>query len=153
MSNALRKRTGFTLIELMLVILLLALLGTVATVAIMNQREGAKKDLAQQLVSTTIKQALEKYNMDIGHYPDDGEGGVQALLKKPSFENEKLAEKWRGPYLSEEQLSDPWNNLVKYELVDDPDNAGQKIVHVSSNGPDGSEGTEDDIKSWKDESQ
>ena len=92
-----------------------------------------------------VGQALETYSFNIGHYPTDEEGGLDALLHKPSYADEAMAANWHGPYLLRAPL-DPWGNLLKYELnqagATDP-NAPPFVLW--SVGPDGQDGTEDDI--------
>ncbi|RPI58677.1 MAG: type II secretion system protein GspG [Planctomycetaceae bacterium] len=144
-----KNRKGFTLVEIMVVILIVALLGTVTTVLVLKQREGAKMDLTRSLVKDTLGKQLELYNSNIGHYPTEEEGGLKALMTKPSFSDEKLGEKWRGPYVSEDQLKDAWGNEIKYELTDE--GSGGKVPHIWSMGPDGTDGSEDDIRNWSDE--
>jgi hypothetical protein len=72
------------------------------------------------------------------------------LSKKPSFENEKLGEKWQGPYLKPgTKIDDPWGNQLRYELVDRSTEGEQKgglPYRLYSVGPDGQPDTDDDIK-------
>jgi len=145
-------RRGFTLIEVLLVILLLGMLATVAIVAIGGTREKARVDLTKVLVQQTVPNALDRYNNDIQHYPTEDEGGLEALRKKPSFgDDEKLGEKWAGPYLTKEP-KDVWGNALTYEVVEDAE-AGSPKYKLWSNGPNGQSGDDDDIKSIEDEEE
>jgi general secretion pathway protein G len=96
--------------------------------------------------------ALDTYRLNVGHYPNETEGGLDALLKKPQFENEKLGEKWNGPYLKPgTTLDDPWGNKLRYELADasnasENEQKGGLPYKLYSVGPDGQPDTDDDIK-------
>jgi general secretion pathway protein G len=138
-----RGRGGFTLIEVMLVLAILVALAGAGIGAYMYVQANSDKKLAKVTVSE-VANAINRYKIDVGSYPEAGEAGIQALLTKPS--DEKLAAKWGGPYLNGAAPNDPWNNPIVYDLATDEN--GNQVPHVSSNGPDGSAGTDDDIKSW-----
>ena len=73
---------------------------------------------------------------------------LTALRVKPTFENEQIGEMWRGPYLKKEPR-DAWGNVINYELnVAGTDEAQAQPYRLWSNGPDGVDGTEDDINNW-----
>jgi general secretion pathway protein G len=144
-----RTKRGFTLMEVLLVLAILGMMAGIAIFAMVGQREGAKKDITDIKIKE-LKNALDAYNMNIGHYPTEEEGGLTALLTKPSFSDEVLGEKWRGPYLTEKPR-DPWGNEFHYEATQaGTPEAALTPCKVWSNGPDGQDGTEDDIKSWSD---
>ncbi len=146
-----RNARGFTLVEILLVILILGMLAGVFIAVVGPTRQGARIDTTRLLVETTIPGALDRYDMNVGHYPSEEEGGLKALLTKPAFQDEETANKWRGPYLSQEP-KDAWGHELHYEVVDPATGgavgAGYKVW---SDGPDGQNGTEDDIKSWKED--
>src|SRR5262245_17533928 len=109
---------GFTLIEILLVIVIILLLAGALVVFVLPQQKGAERNTTK-LKLGQIATALDTYRLNVGKYPSEQEGGLDALLKKPTFENPKLAEKWQGPYLKPGvELSDPWGNKIRYELVD-----------------------------------
>lgn len=87
-----------------------------------------------------VHAAAELYAFDIGNYPIT-EQGLQALVEPPSA---AIAEQWDGPYLSGDVPLDPWDNAYRYEYhpVDGEDTKPK----ITSAGPDGKFGTEDDIK-------
>lgn len=144
-----RKR-GFTLIEVLLVILILGMLATVAVLSFRGVRQGAKIDTTK-LKLRTLKTALENYNMHVGDYPTEEQGGLKALITRPTFEDEEKTKKWRGPYL-EELPKDAWDQEFHYELVDTASGGDITAPYkLWSDGPDRQNGTEDDIKSWKEE--
>lgn len=142
------RAAGFTLIEVLLVIVIILLLAGALVVFVLPQQEGAEKNTTR-LKLTQISTALDTYRLNIGHYPTEDEGGLEALLKKPTFENERLGEKWAGPYLKPgTKLEDAWNNQLEYEVVDrtlDTENTGLPYK-LYSIGPDGQPDTDDDIQ-------
>ena len=144
-----QRRRGFTLIEILIVLGIIILLASVAIVALVPQQKGARIDTTRLKIKS-IETALEAYNVNIGHYPNEQEGGMQALLVKPTFDNEVTGEKWRGPYLTEDP-TDAWGNKFNYQLQEATStDVAAKPYHLWSNGPDGMDGTEDDIKNWSD---
>ena len=146
------RAAGFTLIEILLVIVIILLLAGALVVFVAPQRESAEKNTTKLLLNN-IANALDLYRLNIGHYPTEDEGGLDALLKKPTFENERLGEKWAGPYVKPgTTLEDPWAHKLVYEPVDLTAFAGDTASKPSlpyklySVGPDGQPDTEDDIK-------
>ncbi|MCK4624936.1 MAG: type II secretion system major pseudopilin GspG, partial [Phycisphaerae bacterium] len=148
LKKQLRTRSGFTLIEVLLVMVILAMLAGVAIVMFSGTEEGAKIDTTK-LKLTEIEKALGLYNMHVKHYPTEEEGGLEALRKKPS--DEDAAKKWRGPYLTEKP-KDAWDKPFHYEPVDSEstENIG-KPYKLWSEGPDKQSETDDDIRSWSEE--
>ena len=146
-----KRSAGFTLIEILLVIVIILLLAGALVVFVLPQQKGAEKNTTKLLLSS-VDQALTTYRLNVGHYPTEQEGGLEALLKKPQFENEKLGEKWAGPYLKPgTTLDDPWGNKIRYELVDatttsENEQKGGLPYKLYSVGPDGQPDTDDDIK-------
>lgn len=151
-----RRRTaasGFTLIEILLVIVIILLLAGALVVFVLPQQKGAEKNTTRVMLQG-IGQALDTYRLNLGHYPTEQEGGLDALLKKPTFENERMGERWSGPYLKAgTTLEDPWGHKIHYELADRTtsatsagETAGALPYKLYSVGPDGQPDTEDDIK-------
>jgi general secretion pathway protein G len=150
------RLAGFTLIEILLVIVIILMLAGALVVFVLPQQEGAEKNTTKLLLNN-VGTALDHFRLNVGHYPTEDEGGLDALLVKPTFENERLAEKWQGPYLKPgTRLEDPWGNKLRYEPVDRTlalDDTAQKgpPYKLYSVGPDGQPETEDDIKLMPDE--
>jgi len=147
-----KRAAGFTLIEILLVIVIILLLAGALVVFVVPQQKGAEKNTTKVMLDN-VSAGLDLYRLNIGHYPTEQEGGLDALLKKPQFENEKLGEKWNGPYLKPgTTLTDPWGNSLKYELADtssasDDASKGTTLPYkLYSVGPDGQPDTDDDIK-------
>ncbi len=140
-----RHRTGFTLIEVLLVIGILVVLGTVSVVVYSRVREGANKDMAKIMVDDTA-QAVEMFYTQMNRYP--GEDGLKELMEKP--DDEKEAKRWH--LLLEQIPVDPWGEELKYEKIEvTDDQPTAKPYHIWSTGPDKEDGTDDDIKSWTDD--
>lgn len=153
--NHLRARHlgGFTLLEVLLVIVIILLLAGAMVVFVLPQQKGAEKNTTR-LKLGQVATALDTYRLNIGHYPTEEEGGLNALLTKPTFENERLGEKWQGPYLKPgTTLDDAWGNAIHYEVVDvttasadTTSSAAPALPYkLFSVGPDGQPETEDDI--------
>jgi general secretion pathway protein G len=113
------------------------------------------------LLLKSVETGLRLYNDDMGHYPsahvfgrpgaEEEEGGLEALRVKPNFSDRKIAEKWNGPYL-EEEPRDAWGNKLNYQLtLPGTPEYQQTPYKLWSNGPDGMDGTADDINNWSSE--
>jgi len=142
------RAAGFTLIEVLLVIVIILMLAGALVVFVLPQREGAERDTTRVLLQN-VESALDMYRMNVGRYPSEEEGGLGALMVKPEYENEKLGEAWKGPYLKRGvKLEDAWGNQLRYELTDRSllaDSASAAPYKLYSAGPDGQPDTEDDI--------
>jgi len=150
-----RHSFGFTLIEIMLVVLIIGMLAGVYFMTVGGQSEKAERRLTLFKIKK-IMAALEDYRMDVGSYPEgEGEEALNALIEKPDFGDERVAKKWGPrPYVDKAQLSDLWDNPLLYRL--DEQEAGDttiKIARVWSAGPDkkNDDGAGDDIKGWEED--
>src|SRR4051794_37755329 len=148
-----KRQRGFTLIEVLLVVVIILMLAGALVVFVLPQQEGAEKNTTKLLLQN-IETALDTYRLNMGRYPTT-EQGLDALMAKPTFENEKLGEKWNGPYLKPgTKLEDPWGNKIRYELADpaasDDANKNAPRYKLFSVGPDGQPDTADDIKAHAD---
>ena len=156
MSRRSARSAGFTLIEILLVIVIILLLAGALVVFVLPQQEGAEKNTTKLKLSQ-VATALDTYRLNMGRYPSEQEGGLDALVRKPTFENPRLAEKWQGPYLKPGvKLDDPWGHKIRYELVDrstDPDAKTGPPYKLYSVGPDGQPDTDDDIRYANDNAQ
>lgn len=145
-----RMGRGFTLLEILIVVGILALLAAFVVPSLMGSQEEARKDLARAAVGRNgeIAQALNKFKLYAARFPESDEG-LEALFKRPSS-IEDDSQKWRGPYLegSPEDLKDPWDNEY---VFDSPGKFNEDGYDLYSKGPDGEEGTDDDIKNWSED--
>jgi len=136
---------GFTLIELMVVIVILGILAGLIIPKIMGRPEEARRMKAKVQIES-METALKLYKLDNGSYPTT-EQGLQALVEAPSVG--QLAKAWReGGYLEKGKVpKDPWGNEYVYLC---PGIHGD--CDLSSYGPDGEpggEGEDEDINSWE----
>src|SRR3954462_4645183 len=102
LTKSLRRRRvtskgGFTLIEVLLVLVIILMLAGALVGFVLAQHEGEEKNTTK-LFLQNIETALDTYRLNMGRYPTT-EQGLDALLTKPTFENERLGDKWNGPYL------------------------------------------------------
>ncbi|MGI6347464.1 MAG: type II secretion system major pseudopilin GspG [Limisphaerales bacterium] len=147
-----RGSSAFTLIEVLLVIVILMMLATVLVVYVLPQQKAAEKNTTR-LFLQQVQNALDTYRLNIGHYPTEDEGGLTALMLRPSFENERLGEKWQGPYLKPgTRFEDAWGNGLIYEPADSSEfsleDEGTTLslpYKLYSMGEDGQPETDDDI--------
>ncbi len=145
MSNSRKRgRAGFTLIEVMLVLVILMVLASLAGVAVNTQRKSAFIRAATAQIGM-FEMPLESYRLDIGAMPSTQQG-LEAIREAPS----DLAnpDKWQGPYLSKPIPNDPWDNAYQYEY---PGKHEADMADIWSWGPDGIDGNEDDIVNWVEE--
>jgi len=143
-----RSVAGFTLIEVLLVIVIILMLAGALVVFVLPQQKGAEKNTTR-LMLTQIQAALDTYRLNVGSYPTEDQGGLGALLIKPTFENERMGEKWQGPYLKPgTKLEDAWGFQIHYEPIDKTQltDATGPDYKLFSTGPDGQPDTDDDIK-------
>jgi len=102
---------------------------------IAGMQKTAYQDLARSQIGMFENQ-LDAYRLHVGTYPNANQG-LQALRTPPA--DLQNPAKWRGPYSQKEIPADPWGNPYQYELV------GPEQVRIWSWGPDGADGTEDDV--------
>ena len=115
-----RGQAGYTLLELLVVMGILAVLTAIATPQVMGYFNKAKTE-SVQLQIQNINTALELYYMENGTYPSSDEG-LRALVEAPAD-----APRWNGPYLKQTQaLTDPWGHPYQYVY---PNDAGQYTVY------------------------
>ena len=141
---------GFTLIEVLLVVLILVMLAGVGIFALSGTREGARKDTTK-LKLEQIASAVDAFNMHMYRYPTEEEG-LGALRTKPEeSDDDPPNAAWNGPYLKKDP-KDPWGQPIVYEAVESGSEEweGGLRFKLSSNGPDKTADNEDDIKNWDD---
>jgi general secretion pathway protein G len=134
---------GFTLIELMVVIVILAALATLVAPKFFGQKEQALRTQAKVQIRN-IEQALQLFYVDNGFYPST-EQGLQALVEQPSIG--RIPRKWReGGYL-DKVPKDPWG--LDYVYISPGVNKKEyDILSYGADGQEGGEGTDADIQSW-----
>ncbi|MFH1094241.1 MAG: type II secretion system major pseudopilin GspG [Candidatus Omnitrophota bacterium] len=133
-----KKMNGFTLIELMLVVIIISALAAMVLPRLAGRSEQARMAAASADIRANIATALKLYELDNGQFPISSEG-LQALLIKPSS-----APNWNGPYLEKEPV-DPWGRVYVYKS---PGQHRPQDYDLFSLGKDGQPG-EDDINNWE----
>ncbi len=143
------QRQGFTLMEVLLVLVILVVLMGFAVPALLGSKKKADIDAAKTQIGL-FRTSLEKYALDLGDFPVT-EQGLDVLVVEPSdLEEEQLAN-WAGPYITtigKKAPNDPWGNEYFYEY---PSMYESTYPDIWSSGPDGKEGTDDDIVNWSKE--
>ena len=139
-----RKRRGFTLLELMIVlVILVALFALVGPRLLGSQEKADLKTAATQIGN--LEAALEMFKVDARRFPST-EDGLAVLIDTPT--DERLARQWAGPYLDDELLPmDPWDNPFHYEYP--PSQGKRDFPNIFSAGPDGEPNTNDDVINWR----
>lgn len=136
-----RSRAAFTLLEMLMVIALIALLATVSIVALGRLFGQGEVGVAKTWVTSTAKTSLWGYKMAVGRFPTTEEG-LKALIQAPA----SAGERWKGPYFDPPKLpNDPWGSPYQYRYPGTKNTSGYDVY---SFGPDGQDGTADDIGNW-----
>ena len=139
-----KNRQGFTLIEIMLVVIIIGILAAMVIPNFVGRGEEARRTAAKADVESNLSAALDLYEVDNGKYPTT-EQGLAALLEKPS----PAPNKWNGPYLKKNKIpKDPWGHQYVYAS---PGEHNQSEYDLSSYGPDGVK-SQDDITNWEERS-
>ena len=130
-------KKGFTLIELMLVVIIIGALVAMVMPRLAGRGEQARIAAARADIQANIATALKLYELDNGAFPTTEEGLEALLVRPPSAVN------WNGPYLEKKPI-DPWGREYKYKSPGDhrPD------YDLFSVGRDGQPGTADDVTNW-----
>jgi general secretion pathway protein G len=140
LKNNRRKQAGFTLIELLLVLMILVVLGSMAVSMFSGTQDRALRDAAKGQVGI-LKNQAELYKHHMKTYP----GVLDDLVKRPGSSD--TSGDWEGPYIDGGEVpQDPWGRPYKFVT---PGKHNPETFDVYSLGPDGQDGTEDDIGNWK----
>ena len=135
-----RRRKGFTLVELLVVVLIIGMLATLLAPRMFKGLGQTKAKIARAKM-TIIENAVAQFQLDCGRLPDESEGGLESLLVAPP----ELEEKWNGPYLKKSELEDPWGNLYVYISEGEYNPGSFDIISFGADGQDGGEGDNADI--------
>jgi general secretion pathway protein G len=134
-----RSRAGFTLIEVLLVLVILVILGSIV-VPLYTGIQGSAEAKAARAQVDLLEHTIDMYKLNAKKLPSS----LNDLVQRPS---DLKPERWAGPYIKEnKELVDPWDNAYKYTPTGKHNTNG---YDVWSSGPDGQDGNDDDIGNWK----
>ena len=137
------SRRGFTLIEILVVIVVIAILATLVAPNVF-QHVGAAKDATARSQIEMIGAGLDSYRLHNGSYPTS-EQGLAALWEVPGIDPPA---NWRGPYLRKPVPLDPWGNPYVYISPGEVNPNGYDLISLGADGKLGGEGENADVTSW-----
>jgi len=140
-TSAARSQRGFTLLELLVVIVIIGLLAAFVAPKYFGQIGRSRIQIARAQIDSLGK-ALDQYRIDTGHYPSS-DAGLVALTVAPA--NEPM---WHGSYLKKGVPLDPWGNAYVYKMPGSDDHE-YEIVSYGADGKQGGTGDDADIASWQ----
>jgi general secretion pathway protein G len=145
-----RRRRGFTLIEIMAVVLIIGLLTTIVGAVVFSQVDSARVTTARTQIKQ-IEAALDFYRLDNGRYPTS-EQGLEALVQRPAIAPEPRNYREEG-YLSGGSVPlDPWGIDYEYESPGTHNTRGFDLWSLGADSAPGGEGTDADIPNWTESS-
>jgi len=130
--------TGFTLIELMVVLVILGLLVGLVGPRLFGRVDSSKVQVAETQIKM-LRGALQAYRLDIGRFPSTAEG-LTALIRPPP----EVAAFWSGPYVDDEIPPDPWRTPYRYEHPTD-NLQGFALYSLGADAKEGGEGVNADV--------
>lgn len=138
-----RDRRGFTLMEVLLVLAILVILGSLAAMSLSGVMGNANRDSAKAQIGL-FKSPVERFFINTNQYPTS----LEDLVQQPS--DAALAGRWQGPYMDPPLPLDPWKRPYQYVA---PGKHNASSYDIWSLGPDGQDGTADDIGNWVTQTQ
>ncbi|MDH4567134.1 type II secretion system protein GspG [Pseudomonas sp. BN414] len=135
-----RPEQGFTLLELLVVLVVLGLLAGIVAPKYFNQLGKSETKVARAQIEGLVK-ALDIYRLEVGHYPST-EQGLTALVSAPSDEP-----RWGGPYLQKEVPQDPWGRAYVYRAPGE--NGDFDLLTMGKDGQPGGDGENAEVTSWQ----
>jgi general secretion pathway protein G len=139
-----KARAGFTLLEILVVITVIAILAALVSPQVFRNVGDAKSASARAQVEI-LTLALDAYRLDNDHYPASAQG-LEALVRRPGAE--PLPRNWRGPYLRRGVPMDPWNRPYEYTSPGVHDSTAFDLATLGRDGERGGAGEDADITSW-----
>ena len=142
MTTGKRQRSGFTLLELVVVIIVLGLLAGIVAPQIIGRLSEAKSTTAKTQVEL-LSVALDGYRLDNGSYPTT-EQGLAALRERPT--RAPVPVNWRGPYLRRAVPLDPWGRPYIYRAPGEKNPGAFDLESLGRDGKAGGEGEDADVR-------
>lgn len=133
------SKKGFTVIEVLAVVVIISLLAAFVVPKIFKGMGQAKTDIARSKMAI-VEGGLGKFYLDISRYPTSSEG-LDALLRPPAGSEEK----WNGPYVKKSDLLDPWDQRYLYQAEGQINLGSFDLVSYGADGVPGGEGENADI--------
>lgn len=147
-----RKSDGFTFIETIVVLAIIAILAAGTTVSAEKLLSRARRVSAANQIAQ-YSAGLQSYFLDCGRFPTD-EQGIQALWSKPYLY--PVPDNWNGPYIDKEPSKDPWGSDYRYYTAGSalmpgevPEGLPFVLLSYGADGQEGGEGEEEDVVSWR----
>ncbi|WP_368564619.1 type II secretion system major pseudopilin GspG [Pseudoxanthomonas sp. UTMC 1351] len=131
-----KKQDGFTLMELLVVVVIIGLLVALVAPRYFQQIGKSERTAAANQIDA-LRKAVDTYRMDVGHFPRPEEG-LAVLVTKPDAEP-----RWNGPYLQKAVPADPWGNAYIYQVPGAT--ADYDVISYGKDGRPGGEGEDADI--------
>jgi general secretion pathway protein G len=142
MTVRLRRRSGFTLLELVVVIIVLGLLAGIVAPQIIGRLSEAKSTTARTQIEN-LSVALDGYRLDNGNYPTTDQG-LAALREKPT--RSPVPSNWRGPYLRKDVPLDPWGRAYLYRAPGERNAGAFDLESLGRDGKTGGAGEDADVR-------
>ena len=133
------RNRGFTLIEVLVVIMIISMLAVFVAPKMLKQVGKSKKDIAKAQMGI-IETAIDRFYLDCGRYPNDA-SGLEELLFQPN----DLEGKWNGQYLKRSQILDPWKNPYVFKQSGEINVGSYDLISYGADGQQGGEGDNEDI--------
>lgn len=136
-----RRGRGFTLLEILVVLVILGLMASLVGPQVFKQLSGSKTKAAQLQIQE-LSGALDLYRLELGSYPTS-EQGLDALITKP-----RNVDNWNGPYLKKSVIrKDPWGNDYQYRSPGQ--NGDFDLWSLGADNREGGDGENRDVRSWE----
>ena len=138
-----RRRSGFTLLELLVVMVILVLLASMVTMVVVKRVEEAKHAKAVADVET-LGNAIDQFYLHCGRHPTTEEG-LDALRNKPQSDD---LQNWSGPYIKKAVPLDPWGRKYVYVYPGTHNPDSYDLYSLGKDGAEGGDGPNADINNW-----
>jgi general secretion pathway protein G len=139
-GSCIRDQKGFSLIEILLVVMILGALAAMVVPRLSGRSDQAKVSVAKSDIEANLATALKLYELDNGNFPTTSQG-LEALLEQPG--SSPVPANWNGPYIEKRPI-DPWGNPYVYESP-----GSHRLDYDLSSQGKNAKGEEDDIVNWQ----